>query len=193
MTFSFLAIAMMRSRLPLDLTATQVLNFRGFVDVRFTLTIVAMFLIDFAVLIPSAYMTTYALASGLDSAISYRLIAILNGACVLGRGLPGFLADRWGRFNVMILSTFACGIIVLSMWLTAGNRLGLIIGFTALFGLCSGTAYSLPPVCISQLCRTEEYASHYGTAYGSVSTATLIGVPLSGVILKVRAAQITKG
>lgn len=40
-------------------------------------------------------------------------------------------------------------------------------------------------MCVSQLCRAEEYASRYGTAYGVVSLATLAGVPLSGCILSV--------
>jgi hypothetical protein len=41
----------------------------------------------------------------------------------------------------------------------------------------------LTPVCVSQLCKAEEYASRYGTAYGVVSLATLAGVPLSGTIM----------
>lgn len=115
-----------------------------------------------ASLIFPAYITTYALSKGLEASFAYQLVAILNGASVLGRALPGFVADRWGRYNVMILSSSLCAILVLDMSLSASSN------FAALFGLCSGTAYNLPPVCISQLFRTDAYASLYGTAYSLV-------------------------
>lgn len=181
--FGVLAIAMMRPRMRPNPNAKRVINFQGFRNPVFALTTVAMFMIDFACLIPPAYITTYALSKGLEDSFAYQLVAILNGASVMGRALPGFIADRWGRYNVMILSSALCAILVLGMWLSASSNVGAIAGFAALFGLCSGTAYSLPPVCISQLCRTDEYASLYGTAYSLVSLATLIGIPVSGAIL----------
>lgn len=45
---------------------------------------------------------------------------ILNGASVLRRALPGFIAERWGRNNVMILSSS----LVLGMWLSASSNVG---------------------------------------------------------------------
>ena len=139
--------------------------------------------IDMACLIPPTYLTTYALAQGVNSSLSYQLLAILNASQIIGRILPGYIADRLGRFNVMVLSSAPCAILVLALWLTAGSDEGAVIGFAATFGLFSGTAYSLTPVCISQLCRTEEYARKYGTAYLFISIATLTGIPISGAIL----------
>jgi len=106
----------------------------------------------------------------------------LNAAQVLGRTVPGWIADRWGRFNTMVLSSLPCAVVILVLWLRADST-DSIVAFAVLFGLLSGTAHSLTPVCISQLCATEEYASKYGTAYLFVSSATLIGIPISGAIL----------
>jgi MFS family permease len=106
----------------------------------------------------------------------------MDTAQIPGRAIPGWLADRWGRFNVMILSSLPCAIIILTVWLPA-NTAGSIIAFSVLFGLLSGTANRLTPVCISQLCRTEDYGSRYGTAYLFVSSATLIGIPIAGAVL----------
>lgn len=51
-----------------------------------------------------------------------------------------------------------------------------------LFGFWSGAAISLTPVCISQVCRTEDYGKRNGTTFTLVSVGTLIGIPLAGAI-----------
>lgn len=140
-------------------------------------------MIDLAVVLPPAYLTSYALHHGFSSTLSYQLLAFLNATTVIGRGLPGFIADRWGRFNVMIVSSVISTIMILSLWMFAENNLAILVTFTVFFGTFSGTAYSLTPVCIAQICQQENYATRYGTAYGLVSFATLIGNPLAGAIL----------
>lgn len=48
--------------------------------------------------------------------------AILNAVSIFGRTLPGFIADRLGRFNTMIFFSFLSTILVLALWLPArGN------------------------------------------------------------------------
>jgi MFS family permease len=181
--FSSAGVALMSTRLPSNTAKKPRFDFQGFTDKRFTLTIAAIFVIDLAVLVPPSFITTYALAHGVNRAFSYQLLAILNAASVIGRGLPGIIADRWGRFNVMILSSLGCTLLIVALWMFAGDSVVAITMFSILFGASSGTAYSLTPVCVSQLCRTENYGTRYGTAYGIVSFATLAGIPVSGLIL----------
>jgi MFS family permease len=52
------------------------------------------FLMEFSLFIPLAYLTSYAISAGLSQNFSYNVIAILNAASVVGRALPGFIADR---------------------------------------------------------------------------------------------------
>ena len=177
-----IAMSLMRARLPSSHTIKWNANFMIFTDIRFILTIVAIFFIEFACFIPSTYITTYALSKGVDSSLAYQQLAIMNAAQIPGRTVPGWLADRWGRFNVMILSSTPCAIIILAMWLPADSAAAITM-FSVLFGFFSGTAFSLPPVCISQLCKTEDYGSKYGTAYLFLSPATLIGIPIAGAVL----------
>lgn len=147
----------------------------------------AIFVLDWAVLVPPAYVTLYARAKGLHGILQH-VLAILNAASIFGRGLPGPVADVVGRFNVMIICSSMCTIAIFGLWLPAGSSLPGMIAFAIIYGFFSGSAYSLTPVCVAQLCRTEDYASRYGTAYGVVSLATLAGVPLSGFILEVGSA-----
>jgi MFS family permease len=175
-------IVLLKTRLPRDPRARLALNWRGFQDMRFVLTMSAIFILDWAVLVPPAYITMYAASKKLDT-ISQHILAILNAASIFGRGLPGPVADKMGRFNVMIVCSAICTISLFGLWLNLGSNVPGLIVFAIIYGFFSGSAYSLTPVCVSQLCRTEDYASRYGTAYGVVSLATLAGVPLSGTIL----------
>lgn len=173
---------LMRTRLPKNPGAKVLFDWRGFQDKRFTVTMTAIFLLDWAVMVPPAYITTYATARGF-STISPHILAILNSASIVGRGLPGLVADKIGRFNVMIICSALSAASILALWLNSSSHPGLLIGFAIAYGLFSGSAFSLTPVCVAQLCNTEVFATRYGTAYSVVSFATLAGVPISGSIL----------
>lgn len=177
-----LGMVLLDTRLPHNPRARLALDWRGFTDVRFVLTMLAIFILDWAVLVPPAYITMYAISRSLDS-ISQHILAILNAASIFGRCLPGPVADRIGRYNVMILCSAMCTVSIFGLWLNTGSSIVILVAFAIAYGFFSGSAYSLTPVCVAQLCKTEEYASRYGTAYGIVSLATLAGVPLSGTIL----------
>ncbi|KAF5253223.1 hypothetical protein FANTH_1819 [Fusarium anthophilum] len=179
----FLAsLPLLKTRLPANPTSRLVLDWKGFKDARFTLTMMAIFILDWAVLVPPAYITTYTSFHELHD-LSPNILAILNSASTLGRCLPGIVADKLGRFNVMIICATLSTLSIFCLWLHARSNAGVIISFAVTYGFFSGTAFSLTPVCVAQLCKTEEYATRYGTAYGVVSFATLAGVPISGFIL----------
>jgi predicted MFS family arabinose efflux permease len=171
-----------KTRLPRNKRAKLLLNWQGFKDQRFLLTMAAIFILDWAVLVPPAYITMYASAMR-QQQLSKHILAVLNAASIFGRCLPGPVADRLGRFNIMILCSTICTLSILGIWLNVGSQWSGLIAFAVMYGFFSGSAYSLTPVCVAQLCDTKEYASRYGTAYGVVSIATLAGVPLSGLIL----------
>jgi MFS family permease len=177
-----LGTLLLRTRLSRSASAHLALDWDGFRDVRFVLTMSAIFILDWAVLVPPAYITSYATSRSLDS-IAQHILSIMNAASTLGRGLPGPVADKIGRFNVMIVCSAVCTCSILGLWFSLGSSVSGLVIFAVLYGFFSGSAYSLTPVCVSQLCSVQEYASRYGTAYGVVSFATLAGVPLSGTIL----------
>ena len=52
-----------------------------------------------------------------------------------------------------------------------------------LFGFWSGAAISLTPVCIQQVCKTEDIGKRTGTTFTISSFGTLIGIPIAGAIL----------
>lgn len=178
------AFFLVKTRLPLDKSAKgAVIDLKAFKDIRFTLTTIGVFLIEWALFVPVTYMASYALAHGVNEKFAYQLIAILNAGSILGRGLPGYLADNFGRFNVMIVTATICAITCLAIWLPASDHIAPIIVFAFMFGFWSGTGICLTPVCVSQICKTEDYGKRYGTCYFFVSFGVLTGSPIAGEIL----------
>ncbi|KAI2897888.1 hypothetical protein CBS147343_5201 [Aspergillus niger] len=162
-------------------------------------TSAGVFLVEWAYFVPITYLPTYYLTrKGLsgrqaivdsDAAFAYRLLAILNSVSCLGRFFIGYIADRIGRYNTMIVSTLLCLVSVMCLWLPDAMAdppptLALIIAFVILFGFASGSNISLTPVCVGQLCGTQDYGRYYASAYTLVSFGCLTGIPIAGSLMK---------
>lgn len=154
-----------------------------FRDRTLILATVAIFFVDWALFIPLGYLTSYAVSTGIDKSLSYKLIAILNTGSVLGRYIPGLVADQLGRFNTMIIAIATCLVSVFGLWLPADGNVILTILFALIFGFGSGSGISLVPVCIGQLCKTENYGRYYASCCTVMSFATLTGFPVAGAIV----------
>lgn len=110
------------------------------------------------------------------------LVPILNATSIFGRILPGILADRVGRFNVMIATTAFSTVLVLALWLTSHSNAPIIV-FCALFGFSSGAFVSLGPALIAQISPIREIGVRSGTFFLCVSIAGLTGNPIGGALL----------
>ena len=149
----------------------------------FALTVVGVFLLEFALFVPLTYINSYSTAMGLSSAVSSVVLPVLNIGSVFGRCLPGYFADKYGRYNVAILAVMLTIVAVIDIWLPFGHTAPGLMIFALLFGLCSGSNISLTPVCIGQLCPADQYGRYYSTCFSIVSLGCLTGVPLAGLIL----------
>ncbi|MCJ1388751.1 hypothetical protein MMC18_001600 [Xylographa bjoerkii] len=179
-----------RSRLPPKVGGSVWPDPGIFKDKVFALTTAGVFFVEWALFIPISYITSYALHVGINSTFSYQLLAILNVGSFFGRWLPGYVADRWGRFNTMIITVFLCLMFVIGLWLPAAtpnsavrDNMPLIVIFALGFGFSSGSNISLTPVCVGQLCETEQYGRYYATCYTVVSFGCLTGIPIAGALI----------
>lgn len=87
------------------------------------------------------------------------------------RLIPGFVANRIGRFNTLIVTIAACSILPFALWLQVHSSEPLLILFAILFGFWSACDTSLTPPCLGQLCRTEDYGRYYASAFAVCSFA----------------------
>ncbi|KAJ0295535.1 hypothetical protein COL516b_012498 [Colletotrichum fioriniae] len=90
----------------------------------------------FGLFTPLFFVTGFGAQHGLSTSTAFYLLSGLNGASFLGRVIPGFLADRYGHFNLCVLATFAAGIVGFS-WTAATSLPGLVVWSLA-YGFSSG-------------------------------------------------------
>jgi MFS family permease len=154
-----------------------------FSDARFALSSVGIFFMEWGLFVPITFIISYAAAHDQDATASYVLLSYLNAGSVVGRVLPGFMADRVGRFNVIIVTISLCVITVLALWLPAGKSQPLLTAFAVLFGFASGSNLGLVPVCLGQLCDARVYGRYLSTALMVASFGTLSSVPIGGALL----------
>jgi nitrate/nitrite transporter NarK len=175
-------------------------NLRIFRQPAFVIVTIAAYFLEWGLFVPVTYMTSYGVDSGAFSpTLAYQIIAIYNGSSTIGRWMSGYLADRFGAYNVMIIMVFFCTSTSVGLWLPAallsnealsgGVKMrsslisGLTISYAVLMGIASGSNISLAPVCVSKLCDTRQYGEYYGMCYTIVAFGTLTGVPIAGAII----------
>ncbi|KAK5121323.1 hypothetical protein LTR85_005489 [Meristemomyces frigidus] len=190
-----LANLLIRARLPPRPGGSVLPDFRIFRQPAFMLVTVGTYFLEWGLFIPITYLASYSLNSGaMSHTFSYQIIAIFNAGSCLGRWAPGYLADKFGRYNTMVVTIFFCMSSSLGLWLPATvlstqpdanstTIMGLTIGYAILMGFASGSNISLTPVCVGMLCDTEEYGRYYATCYTIVSFGALTGVPIAGAVI----------
>lgn len=110
------------------------------------------------------------------------LLSYLTRISILGRTLPGYLADKVGRYNTLVFTTFLSAILVLALWLPSRGNVPAII-FTALYGFSSGAFVSLAPACVAQISDLREVGVRNGTFFAVISFAALTGTPIGGALV----------
>ncbi|KAJ4360679.1 uncharacterized protein N0V89_001246 [Didymosphaeria variabile] len=186
-----LACWLLRKRLPHNKKAGASIDLKALKDRNYALTTLAVWLVEFAVFIPYTYISSYAIYQGVEPQHAYRLSALLNAGAIPGRALPGYVADRFGYFNVMCITSFTCATFIFALWLTSGASEAAITAFAVIFGFWSGAAISLTPVCIGQVCKTEDYGKRSGTTFSISSLAVLVSIPIAGAIVNASGGAFT--
>lgn len=184
LTLLVFANLLVRKRLPPAKNASPHPDFRIFRDRAFAFLTAGVFLMEFGLFIPLAYISSYALSEGFDATFAFQILPILNAASVLGRVFPGWWADKVGPYNSNMVSICVTIFGCFAVWLPFGGTTPGLIVFAALFGFATGNNITITPVCVSRLCHTQNYGRYYATCYTVVSVACLIGIPIGGSIVK---------
>ena len=125
------------------------------------------------------------------------LIPILNGASIFGRTVPNVIADKQGRFNVMVVMSSFTAILILALWMPASGNAAFIV-FAALFGVASGAGIGLTPALTASVSPIKDIGVRSGVIFVAGAIAGLTGSPVAGQIIvdshgSFRNAQIFSG
>ncbi|CAI4220250.1 unnamed protein product [Parascedosporium putredinis] len=75
------------------------------------------------------------------------MLAILNGASTFGRIVPGILADKFGRVNILAIAGLVNGIVIFCFNEVTGTA-GIVV-YAVFFGLTSGMIISGASAAVS--------------------------------------------
>ncbi|KOS21697.1 Riboflavin transporter MCH5 [Escovopsis weberi] len=135
----------------------------------------------FGVFNPFFYISSYAAAHGVSPETSFYMISIINAASLLGRVVPGYLADRFGHYNVIICSLLSSGII--SFCWTAVTSLSGLIVWSLVYGFFAGAILSLPGACVGKIATPRNQGRAIGFLQGTSAMTVLFGSPIGGQLL----------
>jgi len=107
-------------------------------------------------------------------------LAIDNLANGITRPLCGFISDRLGRENTMMVVFIGEGIALLGLMQFGHNPIAFMT-FAALIFLCWGEIYSIFPALCADTFGVKNAAANAGTLYTAKGTAALL-VPLASVL-----------
>lgn len=172
-----------RSRLPPTPKPWAFMDFiRPFTELPYFLTVFAAFIFFFGMFLPFTFVILSAEYNGMSANLAGYLLAVLNAASIFGRTLPGYIADKVGRFNTMVVTSFMSTILVLSLWLPARGNVPYIL-FAALYGFSSGAFVSLAPALIVQISDVRQIGVRTGSMFAAISVAALVGNPIGGTLV----------
>ncbi|OHE99286.1 major facilitator superfamily transporter [Colletotrichum orchidophilum] len=125
----------------------------------------------FGLFTPIFLVTGFGVQHGLSTSTAFYLLSGLNGASFFGRVIPGFLADRYGHFNLCALATLAAGIVGFC-WTAATSVAGL------------AAIMSLQGACVGKIAHQRHQGLAVGFMMSSIAVTALVGPPISGQILE---------
>lgn len=152
-------------------------------DARFVFLTLAVFFAEIISISSLTYLTSYGLDHGVSESNAYLLITLVNVCGIPSRLLSGVLADKYGRFNVMIVMSILTAIVIYAIWLPAKGNIAVLFAFTVLFGIATSATISLIPAATSQICSAESFGKVYGAIYFFLAFLTILGMYITSVVL----------
>lgn len=161
------------------------IDFTAFKQKIYSFLVLALLGNGFAYLVTLTYLPLYAVFHGYTESQSYLLLVVFNSLSIPGRVLPGWMADKYGRFNTLCLISGLSTIMHFVIWLPPpfSKHIAALYVFAAIYGFTSGSILSLGPACIGQTCDTKDFGKRSGTAFAVLSLGDLFGVPIGGAIV----------
>ncbi|KAM0348382.1 hypothetical protein ACHAPU_004352 [Fusarium lateritium] len=154
----------------------------GLRELPMLITVTGFFFFMWGMFLPFNYVLLQAEAAGMSENLITYLLPILNAVSILGRIIPGIIADRIGRYNVMIIITFISALFCLCVWIPVKDTAGIVV-FAVFFGFSSGGYISLVPALVAQLSDIRQIGTRVGAAFAVASFGALTGSPIAGAIV----------
>ncbi|KAF2132196.1 MFS general substrate transporter [Dothidotthia symphoricarpi CBS 119687] len=160
----------------------SLLDFRGFLDTRYSVLCIGAFFCQAGQWIPSYYIKTYANAAYPGNPIADYFLPLMNSCSVVGAVIGGLTGDRIGRLNSLWPMVLMTGCSCLFIWLLIDSLIALVV-FACLFGFSTGNFVALIPPVIGQITPDDKLGARIGAFYSVVAISSLVGTPIGGALI----------
>jgi len=161
---------------------TNIWTLSALKNAQFLIVVVSFGMCLIGMFTPIFFLPTYAVSRGLDATFAGYLLAIVNGASTFGRIIPGILADKFGRINMVVLAGVTSGICVFCLSSVTGVA-GFVI-YSIVFGFCSGSIFSASLAAITGAASDpSSFGAYMGMGMALVAIGPLIGPPIDGALV----------
>ncbi|PVU85893.1 hypothetical protein BB560_006865 [Smittium megazygosporum] len=140
------------------------------------------FFAEWAYVIPPFYFPASVRAIGKSRSISSQTILVFSAFSGVSRLSSGHLANRFGPTKVLMIAMMVAGIACLALWLPTKDFVLYYI-FFAICGFFSPLFFPLCPVIVARSYADKELQMANGVIYFFYGLSTLIGIPITGVLL----------
>lgn len=145
-------------------------------DVRFVALVFAVYLAEINSMSILTYYALFALSNNVLNLQAYVLLTVVSVSGIPSRLLTGFVADRYGRFNIMLVTSVFSAIFIWALLYPSNGRLGMLYAFSVLYGCLSSAVLSLIAACLGQICSADQFGRHYGVLYFCLAFLTILGL-----------------
>ncbi|KAI8873190.1 MFS general substrate transporter [Ramicandelaber brevisporus] len=160
----------------------KVIDVAKFKDIRmimFGLYSIFMFAVVF---IPFFYLPLFATRHGYTASAGSTLALLANLGSAVGRILSGFVSDKIGKFNTLLICIAISLISTLVLWLPFTDY-GTAAAYAVIYGLSSGGQITMLGLVVAQVYGVARLASDFGLVMFMGVIGVMPGTPCAGQIL----------
>lgn len=129
------------------------------------------------------YFASYAISHGVSESTSFVLISVWNAVSIIGRLVPGYVADKAGCYNVNIVLMAMFCIFCFGLWLPARGNVPALYAFAVVGGFSTGSVFSLLPACFALITPVSEVGGTNGIVYAMCGLGNLFGLPIASAFI----------
>ncbi|KAL4723889.1 hypothetical protein ACLX1H_009534 [Fusarium chlamydosporum] len=157
---------------------SSTLNLTAFKSPAFCFVTGGIFMFEFVIFSISGLLPSISTRVGFTPENGYTLLSIVGAASTFGRIIPGIIGDKYGHFNILLVTVVFTIIFMGALLVPFGTKSGTVLyAWSALWGFGSGSFLSITPGMMN-----------FVTAF-----ALLIALPSSGAMLENMGPQALAG
>ncbi|KAF9999164.1 hypothetical protein BGZ79_007211 [Entomortierella chlamydospora] len=180
----------LRTRVTPSVKKRPLLDVTMFKNSGFTAMYFMGMLVTFGYLTPIFLFPNFVTDLGMDPTIGASLVSGFAGVNAFSRIALGFIGDRFGPLNVLIVSTIFTGLCCWVLWMNT-HGLAMAVVFMVIYGSNAGGFNSLFLVVAANIIGVESLAETIGLLFSGNLFGNLLGSPLASAIVTASGGSYT--